>query len=528
MTKKKTTKKKATKASTKKKVAKKKTTKKSSKVTRKKAPAKKKTTTPKSKTFVFNYAPAPESKAIVNIKSKYQHYIDGEFVAPESGKYMDTINPATTEVLAKVAVGNEKDVDKAVKAARKAFNGTWGQMSGAERGKYLFRIARILQERAREFAVLETLDGGKPIKESRDVDIPLAAAHFFYYAGWADKVQYAVPGREAKPVGVCGQIIPWNFPLLMAAWKLAPALAAGNTVVLKPAEQTSLTALLLAEVCQEAELPAGVINIVTGAGETGAAITAHSDVDKIAFTGSTDIGKIIAKAISGTNKKLTLELGGKSANIIYEDAALDQAIEGVVNGIFFNQGHVCCAGSRVLVEESIAKTFIKKLDRRMKQLRVGDPMDKNTDVGAINSKEQLDKIKELVAKGKKEGGDFHEADVKIPSKGYFHKPCYFAHQSASSTISRVEVFGPVLSVQTFRTPDEAITKANDTNYGLAAGIWSEKGSKIHKTALGLKAGVIWANTYNKFDPTSPFGGFFESGYGREGGLQGLLPYLEVK
>lgn len=482
----------------------------------------------KTKKFVFDYDPAPESEAIVNIKSRYEHFINGEFVAPDAGKYMDTINPATTEVLAKVAVGDAKDVDKAVKAARKAFEGTWGQMSGSERGKYLFRIARILQERAREFAVLETLDGGKPIKESRDVDVPLAAAHFFYYAGWADKIEYAVPGREAKPVGVCGQIIPWNFPLLMAAWKIAPALAAGNTVVLKPAEQTSLTALLLAEVCQEAELPAGVVNIVTGAGETGAAITAHEDINKIAFTGSTDIGKIIAKAIAGSNKKLTLELGGKSANIIYEDAALDQAVEGVVNGIFFNQGHVCCAGSRVLVEESIADTFIKKLEKRMKQLRVGDPMDKNTDVGAINSKEQLDKIKALVAKGKNEGGNFHEADVKIPSKGYFCKPCFFAHQSASSTISRVEVFGPVLSIQTFRTPDEAITKANDTNYGLAAGIWSEKGSKIHKTALGLKAGVIWANTYNKFDPTAPFGGFFESGYGREGGLQGILPYLEVK
>lgn len=522
MTKKKTTKKKAAKKTAKK------TTKKTAKKTTSRKTTRKAAPKTKTKKFVFDYDPAPESKAIVNIKSKYEHFIDGQFVAPEAGKYMNTINPATTEVLAKVAVGNEKDVDKAVKAARKALNGTWGQMSGSERGKYLFRIARILQERAREFAVLETLDGGKPIKESRDVDIPLAAAHFFYYAGWADKVQYAVPGREAKPVGVCGQIIPWNFPLLMAAWKLAPALAAGNTVVLKPAEQTSLTALLLAEVCQEAELPAGVVNIVTGAGETGAAITAHKDIDKIAFTGSTDIGKIIAKAIAGTNKKLTLELGGKSANIIYEDAALDQAVEGVINGIFFNQGHVCCAGSRVLVEESIAKTFMKKLERRMKQLRVGDPIDKNTDIGAINSKEQLDKIKELVAKGKKEGGEFHEADVTIPSKGYFHKPCFFAHQSASSTISRIEVFGPVLSIQTFRTPEEAITKANDTNYGLAAGIWSEKGSKIHKTALGLNAGVIWANTYNKFDPTSPFGGFFESGYGREGGLQGLLPYLEVK
>ncbi|MCO4792208.1 MAG: aldehyde dehydrogenase family protein [Bacteriovoracaceae bacterium] len=523
MTKKKTTKKKVS--------AKKKTS------SKKKAPAKSKKKATKKKAvrksskkekFVFDYDPAPESSAVVDIKNKYNHFIDGEFVAPEAGKYMPTLNPATGETLSKVAIGSEKDVDKAVKAARKAYETTWSKMTGAERGKYLFRISRILQERAREFAVLETMDGGKPIKESRDVDIPIAAAHFFYYAGWADKVEYAVPGRTAKPLGVCGQIIPWNFPLLMAAWKIAPALAAGNTVVLKPAEQTPLTALLLAEVCREAELPAGVVNIVTGAGETGAAITAHKDINKIAFTGSTDIGKIIAKAISGTDKKLTLELGGKSANIIYEDAALDQAIEGVINGIYFNQGHVCCAGSRVLVEESIADTFFKKLNKRMSTLRVGNPLDKNTDIGAINSKEQLDKIKELVAEGKKEGGVYHEADITLPRKGYFHKPCYFAHQSASSTISRVEVFGPVLSVQTFRTPDEAITKANDSNYGLAAGIWSEKGSKIHKTALGLKAGVIWANTYNKFDPTAPFGGFFESGQGREGGMQGLLPYLEVK
>ena len=476
--------------------------------------------------LVFEYDPAPEGVK-VEIAAKYGHFINGKFVEPKSGKYMDTVNPATGEKLAKIAVGNAADVDTAVKAARKAF-GEWSKLTGAERGKYIFRIARILQERARELAVLETMDGGKPIKEARDVDIPLVAQHFFYNAGWADKLDYVVPGKEVKPLGVCGQIIPWNFPLLMAAWKIAPALATGNTVVLKPAEQTSLTALRLAEICKEAGLPDGVVNIITGAGETGAALVDHKDVNKIAFTGSTDIGKLIAKNAGKTNKKLTMELGGKSANIIFADAALDQAVEGVVNGIYFNQGHVCCAGSRVLVEESIKDVFLKKLQRRMKNIRVGNPLDKNTDLGAINSIEQLDKINDLVAKGKKEGGEFYQADCKLPKKGNFCAPCYFVDQSASSTISRVEVFGPVLSISTFRTPEEAIAKANDTNYGLAAGIWSEKGSKVHKVAGGLRAGVIWANTYNKFDATSPFGGYKESGYGREGGKHGLLPYLEVK
>lgn len=516
MTKKKTTKKKT-------KVKAKATKSKATKKTAKKTKAKAHKIKPG---MVFEYDPAPEGVK-VEIAAKYGHFINGEFVNPKSGKYMETLNPATGEVLAKIAVGNAADVDTAVKSARAAFE-KWSNLTGAERGKYLFRIARLIQERSRELAVIETMDGGKPIKEARDVDIPLVAQHFFYNAGWADKLDYVVPGKEVKPLGVCGQIIPWNFPLLMAAWKIAPALATGNTVVLKPAEQTSLTALRLAEICKEAGLPDGVVNIITGAGETGAALVDHKDVNKIAFTGSTDIGKLIAKNAGKTHKKLTMELGGKSANIIFADAAIDQAIEGVVNGIYFNQGHVCCAGSRVLVEESIKDVFIKKLQRRMKQIRVGNPLDKNTDLGAINSKEQLVKIKELVAKGKKEGGEFWQADCTLPKKGNFCAPCYFVDQSASSTISRVEVFGPVLSISTFRTPEEAIAKANDTNYGLAAGIWSEKGSKVHKVAGGLRAGVIWANTYNKFDATSPFGGYKESGYGREGGKHGLLPYLEVK
>jgi aldehyde dehydrogenase (NAD+) len=476
--------------------------------------------------MVFEYAPALEGVK-VEIKEKYGHFINGKFVAPSSNKYMETVNPATGEVLSKIAVGNKADVDAAVKAGRVAHTNVWSKMTGAERGKYLFRIARIIQERSRELAILETLDGGKPIKESRDVDLPLVAQHFFYNAGWADKLDYVMPGKEVKSLGVCGQIIPWNFPLLMAAWKIAPALATGNTVVLKPAEQTSLTALRLAEICKEAGLPDGVVNVITGAGETGAALVDHKDVNKIAFTGSTDIGKHIAKTAGKTNKKLTMELGGKSANIVFADAAIDQAVEGVINGIYFNQGHVCCAGSRLLVEESIRDMFLKKLQKRMKQIRVGNPMDKNTDMGAINSKEQLDKIKDLVAKGKKEGGEFFQTDCSLPRKGNYFAPCYFADQSGSATISRIEVFGPVLSISTFRTPDEAITKANDTNYGLAAGIWSEKASKIHKVAGGLRAGIIWANTFNKFDATSPFGGYKESGYGREGGRHGLLPYLEV-
>lgn len=475
----------------------------------------------------FDYAPSLESTKVVTIKDKYDLFINGKWTPPKSQKYFKTINPATEEVLSQVSEANAQDVDAAVKAARSAYKNSWSKLSGKDRGKYIFRIARILQERAREFAVLETLDNGKPIKESRDIDIPLAAAHFFYYAGWADKLEYAVPGKNPKSIGVAGQVIPWNFPLLMAAWKIAPALACGNTVVLKPAETTPLTALLLAEVFQEADLPAGVVNIITGAGATGAALVSHKDVDKVAFTGSTEIGKLILKNIAKDNKKLTLELGGKSAHIIYEDAAIDQAIEGVINGIFFNQGHVCCAGSRLLLEESIADIFVQKLKNRMEQIRVGNPLDKNTDVGAINSKIEWDKISRMVSLGKSEGGEYFEPhSVKMPSKGYFHRPCFFNNVSSAFTLSRQEVFGPVLTISTFRTPKEAILKANDTPYGLAAGIWSEKGSKIHKTAQGLKAGVIWANTYNKFDPTSPFGGYFESGFGREGGRHGLFPYLE--
>ena len=477
----------------------------------------------------FEYAPSLEGTDIVKITPQNKLFIGGKFVESNGGKYFKTENPATGETLAELTEATAKDVDTAVKAARKAFT-TWSKLSGAERGRYLFRIARIIQERSRELAVLETLDNGKPIRESRDIDIPLVAAHFFYYAGWADKLQYAVPGAKTapKPVGVVGQVIPWNFPLLMAAWKIAPALACGNTVVLKPAETTSLSCLLLAEIIQQAGLPEGVVNIVTGAGETGAALVTHQDVNKVAFTGSTEVGKIIARAIAGTDKKLTLELGGKSAHIIYEDAAMDQAVEGVINGIFFNQGHVCCAGSRLLLEESIAESFVEKLKARMEKLRVGNPLDKNTDVGAINSKAEHQKISRLIETGKAEGGEYFEpSTITLPSKGYFHKPCFFNRVSSAFTLSRVEVFGPVLAVSTFRTTQEAVAKANDTPYGLAAGIWSEKGSKIHKTAAALKAGVIWANTYNKFDPTSPFGGYNESGYGREGGRHGLLPYLEV-
>lgn len=479
--------------------------------------------------FDFNYAPAPEATDIVTIKPQYEHFIDGKWKAPAAGKYFETINPATEKTLSQIAEGSAKDVDLAVKAAQKAYDTVWSKLSGKERGRYLFRIARIIQERAREFAVLETMDNGKPIKETRDVDVPLVAAHFFYYAGWADKLDYVVPGKKALSLGVVGQIIPWNFPLLMAAWKIAPALACGNTVVIKPAETTPLTCLLLAEVLQQASLPEGVVNIVTGAGETGAALVNHPGIKKIAFTGSTEIGKLIAKNVAGTNKKLTLELGGKSAHIVFEDAAVDQAVEGIINGIFFNQGHVCCAGSRLLVEESLAPTLTEKLKARMDKIRVGDPLDKNTDVGAINSKAELTKIQRLIEVGKSEGAEFYETSAtEVPTKGYYQKPCFFNNVSSAFTLSRVEVFGPVLTISTFRTPQEAITKANDTPYGLAAGIWSEKGSKVHKVASKLKAGVIWANTYNRFDPTSPFGGYKESGWGREGGRHGLLPYLEVK
>ncbi|OQW48957.1 MAG: betaine-aldehyde dehydrogenase [Proteobacteria bacterium SG_bin7] len=478
--------------------------------------------------FEFDYAPSLESTKVVKINLKNDLFINGKWVAPESKKYFTTINPATNDVLAEVAEGNEADVEKAVYSAKAALS-NWSKLSGKERGRYLYRIARIIQERARELAVLETLDNGKPIKETRDVDIPLVAAHFFYYAGWADKLDYVFPGKKTSPVGVVGQVIPWNFPLLMAAWKIAPALACGNTVVLKPAETTPLTALKLCEILDEAGLPPGVVNVVTGAGDTGAALVSHKDINKIAFTGSTEVGKKIALAVANTNKKLTLELGGKSAHIIFEDAAIDQAVEGIVNGIFFNQGHVCCAGSRLLVEESIAKTIVEKLKARMRQLRIGNPLDKNTDIGAINSTTELTKIQKLVEIGKAEGGEYFEPEnVALPTKGNFHKPCFFSGVASANTVARVEIFGPVLAISTFRTPAEAVSKANDTPYGLAAGVWSEKGSKIHQVAGQLKAGVIWANTYNKFDPTSPFGGYFESGWGREGGRHGLLPYLEVQ
>ena len=472
----------------------------------------------------FEYASAPESRAIVSIKAKYGHFIGGSFVP--GSKHFPTINPANEEVLSRIALAGKADVDAAVKAARKAYTLTWSKMSGKERGKYLFRIARILQERAREFAVLETLDNGKPIRESRDVDIPLAAAHFFYHAGWADKLEFAGVGTSVKPHGVAGQIIPWNFPLLMLAWKVAPALAAGNTVVLKPAESTSLTALLFAEVCQQAELPAGVVNIVTGDGNTGALIVNHPGIDKIAFTGSTEVGKSIARAVASTKKSLTLELGGKAANIVFEDAAIDEAIEGIVNGIFFNQGHVCCAGSRLILQESIADEVLDKLKKRMTQIRVGDPMDKNTDLGAINSKEQLLKIRELTAVGDAEGGERWSAPCDLPTKGYWFAPTIFTGVTQAHRIAREEIFGPVLSVLTFRTPQEAIDKANNTPFGLSAGVWSEKGSRILWAGQQLRAGVIWANTFNKFDPTSPFGGYKESGWGREGGRHGLSAYLK--
>jgi len=472
----------------------------------------------------FEYAPAPESRAVVSIKPKYGHFIGGKFVA--GTKHFPTINPATEETLSAIALGSKSDVDAAVKSARKAYVTTWSKMSGKERGKYLFRIARIMQERAREFAVLETLDNGKPIRESRDVDVPLAAAHFFYHAGWADKLEFAGLGTSTKPHGVAGQIIPWNFPLLMLAWKVAPALAAGNTVVLKPAETTSLTALLFAEVCQQAELPAGVVNIVTGDGSTGALIVNHPGIDKIAFTGSTEVGKIIARAVAPTKKSITLELGGKAANIVFEDAAIDEAVEGIVNGIFFNQGHVCCAGSRLLLQENVAEEVLSKLKTRMAKIRVGDPMDKNTYLGAINSHEQLLKIRELSAAGDLEGAERWSAPCELPGKGFWFAPTIFTGVTQSHRIAREEIFGPVLSVLTFRTPQEGIDKANNTPFGLSAGIWSEKGSKVLWASQQLRAGVIWANTFNKFDPTSPFGGYKESGWGREGGRHGLSAYLK--
>ncbi len=472
------------------------------------------------------YAPAPEDSKHISLKPQYDLFIDGKFVKPNSKKYFDTTNPATEQKIAEVAEADEKDVDKAVKAARKAFD-KWSKIPAKERGKYIYRIARLIQERAREFSVIETMDGGKPIRESRDIDVPLAANHFFYNAGWADKLAYAFPNRTTKPLGVAGQIIPWNFPLLMAAWKIAPALATGNTVVLKPAETTPLTALKLAELIRDSGLPDGVVNIVTGAGKTGAALVNHPDINKIAFTGSTDIGKLIQKNIAGTDKKLTLELGGKAANIIFEDAPLDQAVEGIVNGIFFNQGHVCCAGSRLFIQESVADIVIRKLKDRMETLIVGDPMDKNTDIGAINSKEQLLKIQHYIKIGKNEGADFYQSSCAIPNKGYFCKPTLFLNASQSHRVVQEEIFGPVLTVQTFRTIEEVIEKANNVAYGLSAGVWTDKGSKIFNLTSKMRAGVVWANTYNKFDPTSPFGGYKESGFGREGGLHGLMPYLNL-
>jgi aldehyde dehydrogenase (NAD+) len=475
----------------------------------------------------LDYAPAPEATDHVNLRADHGLLIGGRWVEPASGKRFKTINPATEEVLAEVAEAGEEDVDAAVKAARAAYTRTWSRMSGAERAKYLYRIARILQERAREFAVLETMNGGKPIKESRDVDVPLAAAHFFYHAGWADKLDYAFPGRRPAPLGVAAQVIPWNFPLLMAAWKLAPALAAGNTVVLKPAETTSLTALRLGEVIQEAELPEGVVNILTGAGATGAALVGHPGVDKVAFTGSTEVGKAIQRTLAGSGRRLTLELGGKAANIVFEDAPLDQAVEGIVNGIYFNQGHVCCAGSRLLVQESIAEPLVDKLKRRMATLRVGDPLDKNTDVGAINSRAQLDKIQELVASGEADGAQAWQAPCELPARGFWFRPTVFTHVAQSYRIAQEEIFGPVLSVLTFRTPDEAVEKANNTPYGLSAGVWTDKGSRILDLANRMRAGVVWANTFNRFDPASPFGGYKESGFGREGGRHGLAAYLDL-
>ncbi|MEU7530788.1 aldehyde dehydrogenase family protein [Saccharothrix sp. NPDC042600] len=476
--------------------------------------------------IMWEYAPAPESRDIANLKPNYRMFVDGQFVEG-GGEPLKTVNPGTEEVLAEVSTASAADVDKAVKAARRAYDRVWGKMPGAERAKYIFRIARLVQERARELAVLESLDNGKPIKESRDVDVPTAAAHFFYHAGWADKLGYAGLGPDPRPLGVAGQVIPWNFPLLMAAWKIAPALACGNTVVLKPAETTPLSALVLAEIIQQADLPPGVVNILPGAGDVGAAVVNHPDVNKVAFTGSTEVGKVIQRQLAGTGKKLTLELGGKAANIVFDDAPLDQAVEGIVNGIFFNQGHVCCAGSRLLVQESVAEELLEKLRVRVSTLRVGDPLDKNTDVGAINSREQLSKIQELTASGEAEGAERWTSACPLPEKGFYFAPTVFSNVSQAMRIAREEIFGPVLSVLTFRTPDEAVAKANNTPYGLSAGIWTEKGSRILWAAQKMRAGVVWANTFNRFDPTAPFGGYQESGFGREGGRTGLEAYLDV-
>jgi aldehyde dehydrogenase (NAD+) len=495
----------------------------------------------KNREMLERLAPGPASPAVINweysaslesidhvtIAPRHNHFIGGKFVEPHSKKWFATINPATEEQLSEIAEGDAEDVDRAVREARRAYEKSWRKLGGAERAKYIFRIARLIQEKSRALAVVETLNGGKPIKESRDIDIPLAAAHFFYYAGWADKLEYAFPNRNVSPLGVAAQIIPWNFPLLMAAWKIAPALAAGNTVVLKPAETTPLTSMMLAEIIQEAGLPPGVVNIVTGGPAAGAALSSHPGVDKIAFTGSTEVGKRIQRAVAGTGKRLTLELGGKAPNIVFEDAPLDQAVEGIVNGIYFNQGHVCCAGSRLFVQESVAEPVLRKLRQRIGTLRVGNPLDKNTDVGAINSQAQLDKIRELVQSGTDEGAEIFQSSCSLPQRGFWFPPTFFSGVAQSSRIAQEEIFGPVLSVLTFRTPDEAIERANNTPYGLSAGVWTEKGSRILKMAQKLRAGVIWANTYNKFDPTSPFGGFKESGFGREGGLHGLAGYVSL-
>ena len=475
----------------------------------------------------WEYSAAPESTDHISLMSNYDLFIAGKFTKPKEGTYFNSINPANETNIAKVASAGKADVNKAVAAAKVAYENVWKKMDPSQRGKYIYRIARLIQERAREFAVIESLDGGKPIRESRDIDIPLAAAHFFYYAGWADKLDYAFPGRKTKPIGVAGQIIPWNFPLLMAAWKIAPALATGNTVVLKPAETTPLTALKLAEIIQDADLPPGVVNIVTGDGSTGEYLVNHSKVDKIAFTGSTEVGKSIIRALAGSNKKYTLELGGKAANIIFEDAPIDQAVEGIINSIFFNQGHVCCAGSRLYVQESVSKEIISKLKSRMENLILGDPLDKNTDIGAINSKTQLEKIQMYLDIGKDEGSTIYQSTCTIPKKGYWCAPTLFTDMSQSHRLVQEEIFGPVLVIQTFRTIDEVIAKANNTPYGLSGGVWTDKGSKIFKISKDIRAGVIWANTFNKFDPTSPFGGYKESGMGREGGLEGLLPYVNL-
>ncbi|MDP7465180.1 MAG: aldehyde dehydrogenase family protein [Candidatus Marinimicrobia bacterium] len=477
--------------------------------------------------FITGYSPAPESTNLIEIKERYPLFIKGKFSEPQSGKYFSTINPATEKKLSEVAVANQADVDFAVKSARNAYKNVWSKMPPKERSKYIYRIARVLQERGREFAVIESMDGGKPIRESRDIDIPLAVAHFFYYAGWADKLEYAFPGRKANGLGVAGQIIPWNFPLLMAAWKIAPALACGNTVVLKPAETTPLTAMKLAELLQDIDLPPGVVNIITGAGDTGIKIVDHPDINKIAFTGSTDVGKIIQKSLAGTQKKYTLELGGKAAHIIFDDAAINQAVEGIINGIFFNQGHVCCAGSRLYVQEGVAEEVISKLKDRMDTLIIGDPLDKNTDIGAINSKMQLKKIIEITQSGKDEGGVLFQSKCTTPKSGYWFKPTLISNVAQSSRVVQEEIFGPVLAIQTFRTVDEVIAKANNTPFGLSGGVWTDKGSKIFQVSKSIRAGVLWANTFNKFDPTSPFGGFKESGMGREGGIHGLYPYVEL-